>query len=525
MDESPKRSTISKSKSGGIDSGYYHGEFIGYEGGVFQSEVVSMDGEPRDEEFLATVLVMIKKEETPSEEDMTLTDSKIKRVEFISQTCDEHKLKHLTCSPNCPNRTIESIVKLSDEENNSYLDGENGSSSPDEGHGVPYHSDAGSSSDDLFDNINYRRRTSKMRAKLTTPTNAIKSKKSKKQPNKLDLDISYTNGNGKVRGSKRKSELYEADSGEFVVPPKRKYSKQRKIVKGMEMFWNAPTESYGLAKPKSPDQYQEVIKWALSQLPKKSGTTEEVFCGVKEYGWPELKKGNTREALICKNTISRILYEHFVEKLINPKGESVFSLSEDEDETVDIEEDGIPDEESKSRSCSKHTSEEKCSSDCPFRRNGSNQTRKRDLEVVNRENRNREDRKPKREIRRRTSLTSEESPEEPWWPNGTEDESSPLEGSSDQTVRKRGPNTTTTTKKAPSSSLAQHNNNGRGRRWVRFACEKHRREHARCPDNCPMRKKSYVEDDLVDDDMDVESPELKGSPKSPEEVILDDCAL
>jgi len=33
--------------------------------------------------------------------------------------------------------------------------------------------------------------------------------------------------------------------------------------------------------------------------------------------------------------------------------------------------------------------------------------------------------------------------------------------------------------------------NARGRRWVRFACEKHRKEHSRCPDNCPMRKGSY----------------------------------
>jgi len=473
--------------------------------------------------------VMIKKEETPSEED--IATPKIKRVELISQTCDEHKWKHAMCAPDCPNRKIESFVKLSDEENSSYLDGEPGSSSPDEGHGVPYHSDAGSSSDDLFDDLNYRRQTTKMRTKLV-PNNGIKQKKPKRTPSKLDLDLSYANGNGKMRGAKRKSEIYEVDTvGDFVVPPKRKYSKQRKIIKGMEMFWNAPTESYCLPKPKSPDQYLEVVRWSLSQLPKKSGTAEEVLTAMKDYGWPELKKGNTREALICKNTISKILCENFVEKSQNEKGESIFSMTEDEEEAVDIDEDGIPDEESKARSCSKHTPEEKCISDCPFRKNSQTIARKRDMEVEpTRESlRLREEKKPKREVRRRT-LSSEENPdnlEETWWPNGTEDESSPLEGSEATTVVRKKPNNITKKSLSSSSpsSLAQHNN-GRGRRWVRFACEKHRREHARCPDNCPMRKKSYVEDDLADDDMEVESQELKGSPKgTEEEVILDEFAL
>jgi len=42
-------------------------------------------------------------------------------------------------------------------------------------------------------------------------------------------------------------------------------------------------------------------------------------------------------------------------------------------------------------------------------------------------------------------------------------------------------------------------NNSSGRRWVRFACEKHRREHSRCPDNCPMRRK-YSESDVTVED-------------------------
>jgi hypothetical protein len=32
----------------------------------------------------------------------------------------------------------------------------------------------------------------------------------------------------------------------------------------------------------------------------------------------------------------------------------------------------------------------------------------------------------------------------------------------------------------------------KGRRWLRFACEKHRREHTKCSDNCPHRKVTYT---------------------------------
>eukprot|EP01119_Soliformovum_irregulare_P008160 TRINITY_DN2110_c0_g1_i1.p1 TRINITY_DN2110_c0_g1~~TRINITY_DN2110_c0_g1_i1.p1 ORF type:complete len:210 (+),score=40.63 TRINITY_DN2110_c0_g1_i1:197-826(+) len=35
----------------------------------------------------------------------------------------------------------------------------------------------------------------------------------------------------------------------------------------------------------------------------------------------------------------------------------------------------------------------------------------------------------------------------------------------------------------------------KGRRWIRFACEKHRKEHARCPDNCVFRKEEDIEAD------------------------------
>ncbi len=32
----------------------------------------------------------------------------------------------------------------------------------------------------------------------------------------------------------------------------------------------------------------------------------------------------------------------------------------------------------------------------------------------------------------------------------------------------------------------------KGRRWLRFACEKHRREHTKCSENCPHRKITYT---------------------------------
>jgi len=34
---------------------------------------------------------------------------------------------------------------------------------------------------------------------------------------------------------------------------------------------------------------------------------------------------------------------------------------------------------------------------------------------------------------------------------------------------------------------------GKGRRFMRFACDKHRREHVKCPDNCPLRKQNREE--------------------------------
>jgi hypothetical protein len=39
---------------------------------------------------------------------------------------------------------------------------------------------------------------------------------------------------------------------------------------------------------------------------------------------------------------------------------------------------------------------------------------------------------------------------------------------------------------SPSSSTETK---GKRPRWPRFACDKHRREHAKCPDNCPLRPK------------------------------------
>jgi len=59
----------------------------------------------------------------------------------------------------------------------------------------------------------------------------------------------------------------------------------------------------------------------------------------------------------------------------------------------------------------------------------------------------------------------------------------------------------------PSSKIGRK----RGRRWIRFACERHRREHAKCPDNCPMRKDEFTAEIRTEsdeqDNMDVTTDE------------------
>jgi len=225
---------------------------------------------------------------------------------------------------------------------------------------------------------------------------------------------------------------------------------------------------------------------------------------VKEYGWPELKKGNTREALICKNTISKILYEHFLEKSVNQNEEAIYSLSEEEEE-IHIEEEGVADIDSKARNCPKHNPEDLCPQDCPSRKNTARK-RDSDHEEGPKPKKLREERVSKRELRKK--LESETILK-----NIVEDEASEEVSSAHKRI--------TAPKKATS----------RGRRWIRFACEKHRREHARCPDNCSMRKKSYVEeeesidDEATPDDMESESQSVCLHNTCEEEVIIDESSL
>lgn len=41
---------------------------------------------------------------------------------------------------------------------------------------------------------------------------------------------------------------------------------------------------------------------------------------------------------------------------------------------------------------------------------------------------------------------------------------------------------------AAASPSTPRERKGKGRRFMRFACDKHRREHVKCPENCPLRK-------------------------------------
>jgi len=132
-----------------------------------------------------------------------------------------------------------------------------------------------------------------------------------------------------------------------------------------------------------------------------------------------------------------------------------------------------------------------------------------------------EDRKPKRETSQRKIAVAEDAADVASQQELSDINDDQLkEGPVSSPVSRRKLSNGSVRKTSPGA----RDSNSRGRRWVRFACEKHRREHARCPDNCPMRKKSYVAeepDDAIDDDMDVEALQEAKS-LGEEEVIIDE---
>jgi hypothetical protein len=468
----------------------------------------------RDEDFVATILLMIKKEEAQpsSSEEADNPTSPVRRFESLSHTCEEHKIKHVTCPSSCPRRKVQQVDKFNDQEENTNLHDEENSSGLDDEHRVNFSNDRGYSSDELFEEINYTSRGHKIRS--VGSSNGVQGKKSRKL-SKEDVDISYSNG--RTRGFKRKSIPRELDSDSGLQ--KRKYAKQRKVVKGIEMFWNPPTASYGIQKPKSPDQYTVLVSWSLSQLPRKSGTIEDVFSTVKENGWPELKKGNSRETISARNTITKILCDHFVEKTQNEKGESIYTLTEAAFEHgSNVDEDIIGSELiAPAWSCTKHQLGD-CNANCSYRRKGVS-TRRREIHDLQDGLGVRES-KTKRETRHNTPLIAEDPAEEV--------EPEEIQNDISEATRDNSPATPPKIRKKVNSGATKKaaKESGRGRRWVRFACEKHRREHARCPDNCIMRKKSYVNDDnTIDEDMDEDSADFDDSKSQGEdEIIVDESS-
>lgn len=63
---------------------------------------------------------------------------------------------------------------------------------------------------------------------------------------------------------------------------------------------------------------------------------------------------------------------------------------------------------------------------------------------------------------------------------------------------------------SPKESSGKNKSEGKkkGRRWMRFACEKHRREHTKCSENCPMRKITYTLSQEEKANLDIEGEEL-----------------
>lgn len=378
----------------------------------------------KEEEFLALVLVMIS-----NDKDSITQRKKKKGTSYISRTCDEHRWKHAMCPPECPNRIVEEIPSWVDEDD-TLMDTDSGCEDDEEGL-----STNGFSSSEEFPNDR------------TSPNSRRRTRESKRALNGRDT----TNYSNARRGYKRKN-----GNTLFEDSPlrKKKYQRQKKIIKGIQMHWNPMSESYGLPRPKSSSDYLLISKWAMLQLSKKTGTLSDVFAVIKKFGWSELTSGNLREELLCKTLVGRTMEndKEFTSLLVNDGGEKVFTIRESE--TMQNGERSF---------CGNHP--RGCPEDCPLKVDeiGINGRRIR-------------------ESRRRAVLVTDETSED-WW-----------SGSEDSFV------------KSPKSKKTNRKKTEKGRRWVRFACEKHRREHARCPDNCPLRKESYSDEETNSiDAMDTET--------------------
>jgi len=264
------------------------------------------------------------------------------------------------------------------------------------------------------------------------------------------------------------------------------------------LTFNRKTKESQLIRPTSDQDFVEVTRWAVQQLPNEEGTLNQIYSIVQENGWKELKRGTSREANICKNAVKLVLHKHFVGISQTDAGETIFAC-----ETVKISDQLRLIKGSK-----------------PNRRIRSHP----ETDIQEKEHDD-DDLLPKKRVTRILTMTTDSQ--------GAKDQIDDTTLQSDFVVhrkKRRKVHVSDSATQPQSISLAMENhtenhqnhpvemqgtsginelnhfevvaedelcspsNNLKSRRWYRFACERHRKEHSKCPENCPWRNQQQCEE-------------------------------
>jgi len=255
-------------------------------------------------------------------------------------------------------------------------------------------------------------------------------------------------------GSKRLRSLVSEESLSTVaMEPREEHENLSQEVQAsvqkkepLKLSYEPATKSYDLPKPCSSDDHIQILKWSLLQQPNLQGTLDDVFNVIKKNAWKELKQASIRDILNCKKVFQKFLDEYFENKTLENNGEPIYFskefLSEDSKDVIlskqgDFEPQTPRKESKKSKARSSYPEPLSPSSDIS------------DLSPIS---------SP-------SPLTPEFSGSE-----GAELDMGLNDDDDDSASDRRK----------------------KGRRWLRFACEKHRREHTKCGENCPSRRISYT---------------------------------
>jgi len=193
-----------------------------------------------------------------------------------------------------------------------------------------------------------------------------------------------------------------------------------------------PTKIFELPKPQEIEDFVQLLNWAFTQLPSQQGTFDEVFSVIRKNGWKELKSGTPRELLVCRKNFLKVIETTF-QASVDLKGNFIYSAKE----------------------LSQELAEEK-------------QMKKAQKKKV----------KPII-IEPHSPFSSE---------NLSPNTSAPGSPDSTNMFEPSFPNE----EYSQEEGLSPNSKSKKGRRWLRFACEKHRKEHTKCGENCPSRRITYT---------------------------------